>query len=83
MSGLPEYVASTTSHDHKRAYNGTVLNRHRRGHYVRPQTIMQAKILPGLDLTKLTSWYSQPINRVEKSKVKLLLLNDEIILRPP
>jgi hypothetical protein len=44
---------------------------------------MQAKILPDLDLTKLTSWYSQLINRVEKNKVKLLLSNDETIIRLP
>jgi hypothetical protein len=36
--GLPEYVASTASHDHKQAVQRTVLSRHRRGHYVQPQT---------------------------------------------
>jgi hypothetical protein len=38
--------------------------------------------LLGLNLTLLPSWYSQPINRVEKSKVKLLLSNDETIIWP-
>jgi hypothetical protein len=34
MLGLPEYVASTTNHDHKEIVQRTVLNRHGWGHYV-------------------------------------------------
>jgi hypothetical protein len=66
--GLPEYVASTASHDHKQAVQRTVLNRHRRGRYVRPQTTTQAKIPPGLDLRILTSWYLQPITELRRAR---------------
>jgi hypothetical protein len=83
MLGLPEYVASTTSHDHRQSWQRMVLNRHRWGHYIRPQNTTQAKIPPDLDLSKLTSWYSQPINGVEKSKVKLFPSNDETIIQQP
>jgi hypothetical protein len=53
--GLPEYVSSTTSHDHKRAYNnrstintGGALHQH--------SNLTQAKSPPGLNL--ILSWYS-------------------------
>jgi hypothetical protein len=46
MLGLLEYVASTTSHDHRQAVQRTVLNRHRRGHYVQPQTRRKPRFYP-------------------------------------
>jgi hypothetical protein len=44
--GLPEYVASTTSHYHKRALQRTVLNRYRQGHYIKPQTWRKPRFRP-------------------------------------
>jgi hypothetical protein len=42
MLGLPEYVASTAKSRLKQAYNSTVLNRHRRRHYIETPFSMQA-----------------------------------------
>jgi hypothetical protein len=46
MLGLPEYVASTTSHYHRQAVQRMVLNRHRRGHYVQPQIGRKPRFRP-------------------------------------
>jgi hypothetical protein len=44
--GLPEYVASTASHDHKQVVQRTVLSRHRRDHYVQPLTGRKPRFRP-------------------------------------
>jgi mRNA-degrading endonuclease toxin of MazEF toxin-antitoxin module len=49
LLGLLEYVASTTSHNHKRALQQTVLNRHRQG-LRQASNLTQDKIPPSLIL---------------------------------
>jgi hypothetical protein len=79
--GLPEHVANTSKvlTTHRPTTNGPKSTQ--AGSLRQASNLTQVKIPPGLDLTKLTSWYSQTINRVKKSKLKLLLSNDETIVR--
>ena len=58
--GLPEYVASTTSHDHKRAYNDRS-SIDRGGALHQDLNLTQAKSLPGLNVTlSLTGYPHEP-----------------------
>jgi hypothetical protein len=82
--GLQEYVASLQGHEHVQAYTERSLIDTGETSTTRRTCLPQltSAVPPGLNLN-IIIMYSQPINGVEKSKVKLFPSNDETIIRQP